>query len=98
MLKVGSRLRSQVSEVAVVVVVARRDSVIECGGLPMVDIGTIVDSSHFSTTDGEILLGKRYVTDDSLIELLCTNGGAGQLVADGVAMTIKDSKSLPSSD
>lgn len=32
------------------------------------------------------------------LELLCVKGGAGELAADGVPLTVKEAKSLPASD
>jgi hypothetical protein len=47
---------------------------------------------------GGTLLGKRYVDAQDRVEILCTKGGAGSLVFDGVPMTAKLAKALPSSD
>lgn len=44
------------------------------------------------------LLGKRYIDAQDRVEILCTKGGAGSLVFDGVPMTVKLAKALPSSD
>ena len=53
-----------------------------------------------SVPDGDepTLLGKRYVHEDSGLELLCTKGGAGTLRVDGAPLGIKQAKNLPSSD
>jgi hypothetical protein len=47
---------------------------------------------------GGTLIGKRYVNADESIELLCTMGGKGTLMLDGVPLVIKQAKQLPSSD
>ena len=44
------------------------------------------------------LIGKRYVDAQDRLEVLCTQGGEGSLTFDGVAMTLKQPKALPSSD
>jgi hypothetical protein len=43
-------------------------------------------------------MGKRYVTADGTIELLCVKPGKGSLALNGVALQIKEAKPLPSSD
>jgi hypothetical protein len=98
-LKPGGRLRSQVSEVEVVVVrPPSSEVVLSCGGETMVDVATEAPPVG-SPADGEpTVLGKRYVDDESGLELLCTKGGAGSLSADGRALTVKGAKPLPSSD
>lgn len=47
---------------------------------------------------GGTQMGKRYVDADGTLELLCVKAGAGSLSLDGVALTTKEAKSLPSSD
>ena len=44
------------------------------------------------------LIGKRYIDAQDRVELLCTHGGEGSLVFEGVGMTVKQAKALPSSD
>ena len=44
------------------------------------------------------LMGKRYVNAEDTLEVLCTFSGVGELVCDGVAMTVKAAKPLPASD
>lgn len=48
--------------------------------------------------DAATLIGKRYVDADNRLELLCTCSGSGELICDGVPMTIKAAKPLPASD
>ncbi|MDQ1696541.1 MAG: hypothetical protein QOJ03_1894 [Frankiaceae bacterium] len=99
-LKAGTRLRSQVSEVEVVVVrPSSAPLVLACGGEPMVSLEGAPASVPAGSTDGEpTLLGKRYVDEETGLELLCTKGGAGSLDVDGRALTVKGAKPLPSSD
>ena len=48
--------------------------------------------------DEGTLVGKRYVTEDEAIELLCTKPGAGSLSMGDTALLVKGAKPLPSSD
>ena len=43
-------------------------------------------------------MGKRYVTEDESLELLCTKPGAGSLAAGEAPLNVKGAKPLPSSD
>lgn len=98
----GSRLKSVVSETEIVVVrpPSSESAVIACGGRPMVAHGEDVDRTQ-PIADGDAggtLLGKRYGLDDDPIEVLVTKAGAGSLSLDGVLLSTKDAKPLPSSD
>lgn len=99
----GTKLASTVCATEVIVVRPPSAAVeIECGGSAMVaadeapDEGARgeVDAAHAEPT----LLGKRYVHEDSGLELLCTKPGAGGLSVGGVALPLKEAKPLPSSD
>lgn len=95
-LKAGLRLRSTVSTTEVVVVRASTGAVLECGGQPMThDSEPAADSPADST---QLLLGKRYVTPDDSIEVLCVKPGVGPLTARGVELVVKTAKPLPASD
>jgi hypothetical protein len=98
MAKAGSRWRSATCSAEVVVVKAPPGEIdLRCGGEPMVPHGAgAVDAA----ADGEhrTLVGKRYLDVDETTELLCTKGGCGELTIDGVALTPKGAKPLPSSD
>jgi hypothetical protein len=48
--------------------------------------------------DHGVVLGKRYVDEQSGLEVLCTKAGAGPLAADGRPLVIKAAKVLPASD
>ena len=52
------------------------------------------DADHTEGTQ----IGKRYVNEAGDLEVLCTKPGEGSLSVDGVALTIKGAKPLPSSD
>lgn len=101
-LKAGGRLRSLVCSTEVVVVKAPADDVeITCGGTPLVTLGDERPTDATRTPasdDGGSLLGKRYVDEETGIELLCSKAGSGGLAVDGRALTIKGAKPLPSTD
>jgi hypothetical protein len=100
--KPGARLRSTVSDAEVVVVRAPQGQVsLCCGGRPMVALDAaaeVPETPEQVAAEEPTLLGKRYVDEESGLELLCTKGGAGALTVDGRALTIKGAKPLPSSD
>lgn len=96
----GTRWRSAVSDVEVVVVKAPGSDVsLQCGGHDMLPHG-----SHGAPVpmdpglDGQVLVGKRFVHDGSGIEVLVTKGGHGTLCVDGARLEMKSAKPLPSSD
>jgi hypothetical protein len=97
--KAGSRLRSAVSDVEVVVVRPASDPVLlACGGEPMLALDD-PNTTYSAPVGGDVTaLGKRYVDEQSGLELLCTKGGSGALMVDGRGLTIKGAKPLPSSD
>jgi hypothetical protein len=99
-LKAGVRLRSVTCATEVVVVRgAGEDIDVRCGGAPMValedDVTVGVPAAPF---DQGTLVGKRYVTEDDSLELLCTKPGAGSLSVGDSPLTVKGAKPLPSSD
>jgi hypothetical protein len=99
-LKPGVRLVSSACETEVVVIRAPGGEVdLQCGGAPMVPMGREVAPVELdgSKADGS-LLGKRYVSTDGSLEVLCTRGGRGSLFAADAQLAMKESKKLPSSD
>ena len=98
--KPGARLRSVTCSTEVVVVKGGPDEVdLRCGGEPMVAIDDPATSgAPAAPFDGGTLVGKRYVTEDEAIELLCTKPGAGSLSLGEAALLVKGAKPLPSSD
>jgi hypothetical protein len=99
--KPGSRWRSAVCDVEVVVVRPPSSSgVLECGGPPMVPhgadrpAGACLDPDRASGS----LLGKRYEDPETGFEALCSKGGAGLLSFSGRPLVTKEAKKLPSSD
>jgi hypothetical protein len=99
-LKAGTRLRSTVGPSEVIVVRAPETAVeLTSGGVPMVatdDPAPVTEP--MGGHEGEAQLGKRYVDEESNIELLCTKAGVGVLEVDGRPLTLKGAKPLPSSD
>ena len=99
-LKAGVRLQSTACDTEVIVVRAPVEPVaLECGGAPMVTLGTDHDrrSPDPAHLDGTAI-GKRYAHEDLGLELLCTKAGVGSLALGGVPLPAKDAKPLPSSD
>ncbi|UYP18816.1 hypothetical protein OED52_19640 [Rhodococcus sp. Z13] len=100
-LEVGQSLASSVDPTTVVVVRAPKDDVrVTCGGREMVvgkkgeGDGSSIDPAHV----GGAQLGKRYVDEETGVELLCTKPGTGRLELDGRVLPLKTAKPLPSSD
>ncbi len=96
-MKPGTKLKSAVCDTEVMVIRAS-DGVAECGGAPMVEDKDGNAGSPDAAFSEGTLLGKRYVDADDTVELLCVKAGAGSLSVNGVALTTKDAKPLPSSD
>jgi len=101
-LKVGARLRSSVctTEGMVVSVPAGEPVELTCGGAPMVPINQAPPGGAALAADAAAgtRIGKRYVDASGQIEVLCTKGGQGSLAANGVLLSEKQAKRLPSSD
>lgn len=98
-LKVGQRWRSAGSPVEVIVIRAGTGEVnLTCGGEPMAAAGDGAAAPPGSADGPQTQIGKRYTTTVGDLELLCVKGGAGELAADGVPLTVKEAKSLPASD
>ena len=99
--KTGSRWKSVVSDTQVVIVRSPNMPVsLGCGGSPMVGLddeppeGSALDPSLAEGT----LIGKRYVDEETGIEVLCTQGGEGTLTVDDRVLQLQGAKPLPSSD
>ena len=102
-LKPGSRWKSANSAAEVVVVrPPKAPAVLACGGVEMVPAqpaaGAPATTPPAAAGGEGVQLGKRYVDDESGIELLCVKGGEGALSVDGRPATLKEAKRLPSSD
>lgn len=97
--KPGARLKSVTCATEVVVVKGAGEVDLRCGGQPMVAVGgDAVGGDPAAPFDEGTLVGKRYVTEDEAIELLCTKPGAGSLSLGDTALQVKGAKPLPSSD
>ena len=97
--KPGARLRSVTCATEVVVVKGAGDVDLRCGGEPMVPSDDPTTSgAPAAGFDEGTLVGKRYVTEDEAIELLCTKPGAGSLSLGDAVLLVKGAKPLPSSD
>ena len=98
--KVGQTLGSAVDSTTVVVIrPPTSPSTLTCGGVEMIDgkpsgIDATIDPAHL----GAAKLGKRYVDDDTGLEVLCTKSGQGALALDGRRLPEKAAKPLPASD
>jgi hypothetical protein len=99
----GKKLASTVCATEVIVVRPPSGPVdVECGGAPMV----MADEAPDEGVRGEVatdhaggtLLGKRYVHDETGLELLCSKPGLGAISVGGVDLPPKEAKPLPSSD
>ena len=100
-LKTGTRIRSAVCTAEAMVIAAPDGDVeVTCGGVPVIEIGAEPPAGATLSPDAAkgSALGKRYVTESGDLELLCTKPGDGSLGADGVLLTVKEAKPLPSSD
>ncbi len=99
-LKTGARLKSTVCNGEVMVVAAPdADITLSCGGAPMVDPGTEADKGAVDPEHAVgIQIGKRYVSEDGNLELLCVKAGEGGLAANGELLLQKDTKKLPKTD
>ena len=100
-LKAGAKLKSAVCDTQLMVVKAPAGEYdIRCGGADMLaGTATAPEGAQLDPAQaGGTLIGKRYVDPEEKVELLCTKGGKGSVVLNGVAMSIKQAKQLPSSD
>lgn len=99
-LKAGTKLRSAVDGVEVIVVKAQGDVDLRCGGHPM--IGASDDAPTGVSVEGGFdkgtLLGKRYVNESGDLEILATKAGDSSLSVGDEPLEIKAAKPLPSSD
>jgi len=101
-MKPGTRLRSTVCQTQVIAVRSEGARyALTCGGAPMALLtqqdGAQAGQPGPASASGT-QLGKRYVSADGSLELLCTRAGSGTLAVDGVAMQVKAAKPLPASD
>lgn len=99
----GKKLASAVCATEVIIVRPPGGEVtVECGGVPMVPADEAPDPGARGTVNPAhaegTLLGKRYLHEETGLELLCTKPGDGSLSAGGLPLPLKEAKPLPSSD
>lgn len=100
-LKPGSRWRSAVDSVEVVIVrPPNGDASLECGGHPMIALGADVPGDLEMSPEhaNGTAIGKRYADASSGMELLGSKGGQASLSIDGRPAQLRDAKPLPASD
>ncbi|NDZ96116.1 hypothetical protein G3I13_04950 [Streptomyces sp. SID6673] len=98
-LRAGEQLACSTCSTKVVVVAATSEvnPEITCGGTVLQAAKTVASPAPDGSQPAT-LIGKRYVTGDETVELLCTSSGSGSLECNGEAMSLKAAKSLPASD
>jgi hypothetical protein len=96
-MKAGTKLKSAVCDTEVVVIKSS-GAAVECGGAPMVTERPAQPGPLDAAFAGGTKIGKRYVDAANTLELLCVKAGQGALSSGGVALQLRESKPLPSSD
>ena len=100
-LKTGGRFKSAVCAGEIMVVAASGDDVeLTCGWVAMVEAGTDAPAGGEVHPDHAvgIAMGKRYITADETLEVLCVKAGDGSLAVNGDLLLQKDTKQLPKTD
>ena len=100
-LRAGTRLKSAGCTTEVIVVRAPVGAVdLCCAGRSMSPDGLPSTAPRADAPEPGVgtLLGKRYVDEETGLEVLCTKAGAGALSMAGRPLTPKESKPLPASD
>lgn len=100
-LKPGSRWRSTVCDVELVVIrPPKSPATLECGGYQVIPHGEAPPEGRTIAEDfaGGSQAGKRYADDETGLEVLCTKAGAGTLTIGGRPIGAKEAKKLPASD
>jgi hypothetical protein len=98
-LTVGTRLYSTACHTEIIVIRAPQSHTeLSCAGAPMAADDGARSATPAGGADHGVVLGKRYVDEQTGLEVLCTKAGAGPLVADGRPLVIKAAKALPASD
>jgi len=100
-LKPGSRWKSAVCDAQMVVVRPPSGAgELQCGGaavLPIDDVAAPTGAVSPDFAEG-VAIGKRYIDEESGLEVLGAKAGKGSLVFDGRPLTLKGAKPLPASD
>ena len=94
----GKRLKSGVCATEIMVITAPDGDVdLRCGGAPMAEDADGSGNLDAAWAGGSVM-GKRYVSGNGSLEVLCVKAGAGSLAAGDDALTVKDAKKLPQTD
>ena len=97
-LKTGARLKSAVCDGEIMVVSTPGGDIdLTCGGASM----TGGDAERVDINPDHavgIAIGKRYITEDEALEVLCVKAGEGSLAVGGNLLLQKDTKKLPKTD
>ncbi|HEX2813994.1 MAG TPA: hypothetical protein VHO04_15060 [Sphingopyxis sp.] len=100
-LKPGSRWKSAVCDAQMVVVRPPSGAgELQCGGaavLPIDDAAAPTGAVSPDFAEG-VAIGKRYIDEESGLEVLGAKAGKGSLAFDGRPLTLKGAKPLPASD
>jgi hypothetical protein len=93
-------MRSATSAAEVIVIRCEVGDIdLRSGGVPMAVIGQeVIIQEPASGFDEDLLIGKRYGSEEHSIELLCTKAGLGTLSIGEELLPRKEAKPLPSSD
>jgi hypothetical protein len=96
----GSRWHMSGATTEVVVIRSPTDPVtLSCAGLAMEPLTADRPNAELGgAPEAATLIGKRYVDQESGLEVLCTRSGPGPLTAEGRLLAMKTPKPLPSSD
>ena len=98
-LRAGQKLFSGVCDAQFVVVRAPDHPVeVACGGAPVLDAAPAAAGGSVDLPGDGVKVGKRYVDEESNLELLCSKAGDGALTVDGRPAGLKGAKPLPASD
>jgi hypothetical protein len=100
-LTVGKRLHSTACRTEIIVIRAPHPQIeLSCAGAPMAAVDAARSATNSgSAEDGDgVVLGKRYLDEQTGLEVLCTKAGTGPLAADGRPLVVKAAKALPASD
>jgi hypothetical protein len=99
-LKTGARLKSAVCDGEIMVVSTPGGDIdLTCGGASMTGPGADAESADINPDHAVgIVIGKRYITEDEALEVLCVKAGEGSLAVGGNLLLQKDTKKLPKTD
>lgn len=100
-LRPGTRLKSAVCSTEVIVVKAPKEKTdLRCGGVAMLGVGEDppTDVDTVADNGGGTQVGKRYVSEDVGLEVLCTKAGDGSLALGDEPLDLQGARPLPPSD